>query len=292
MAFIGTTVNVEIFLGSRAFGMKFLGHVIVLHQLWSQNCSDLKWYLCPTLRLCGLLWRSPADSNQFSTLGSRLLWPQMWQPGRRCTMQKLDTALKRWFDVVIMFPTSFQLVFSIGSLDISGRADDHDEGRPLVSRSPLTLLKRVNSITRYMTFLRSKSITAPGVESGFYAFLNEQRDAGAPQSRLAAMVESVRFMEHVVGLTGVIDLLSRRCLRAAKLPTAGPQRQASPLTVGELVALHATLLDETEDVWDRNMAGAFFVLCLHPGPDGQICNTPIFCWQTLTNTCLSFWSFQ
>ena len=169
---------------------------------------------------------------------------------------KLDTAIKRWFDVVIMFPTSFQLVFQLAAL--TSLAEQMTMMRDVIgSRSPSTLLKRVNSITRYMTFLRSKGITAPGVESDFYAFLNEQRDAGAPLSRMAAVVESVRFMEHVLGLTGVIVLLSKRCLGAAKLPTAGPQRQASPLTVEELAALHDILLDETEDVWNRNMAGAF-----------------------------------
>ena len=38
------------------------------------------------------------------------------------------------------------------------------------SRSPLTLLKRVNSIARYMTFLQSRAIAATGVESDFYPF--------------------------------------------------------------------------------------------------------------------------
>ena len=169
---------------------------------------------------------------------------------------KLDTALKRWIDVVIMFPTTFELVFQLAAL--ATLAEQMTMMRDIIgSRSPLTLLKRVNSITRYMTFLRTRGITAPGVESDFYAFLNEQRDAGAPLSRMAAVVESIRFMEHVMGLTGVIDLLSKRCLGAAKLPTAGPQQQASPLKVEELATLHDILLDETEDVWNRNMAGAF-----------------------------------
>ena len=94
-----------------------------------------------------------------------------------------------------------------------------------------------------------------------------------------------------MGLTGVIDLLSRRCLGAAKLPTAGPQQQASPLTVGELVALHATLLDEKK-MYGTATWQELFCAVSTPGPDGQICNTPILCCQTLTNTCLSFWSFQ
>ena len=57
-----------------------------------------------------------------------------------------------------------------------------------------------------MTFLRTRKLTAPGTESDFYRFLNEQHAEGAPQSRLAAVVESVRFMEHVLGLEGVTEL--------------------------------------------------------------------------------------
>ena len=102
---------------------------------------------------------------------------------------KLDVALKRWFDVVIMFPVSFTLVTQLAELPALGEqmAMMLDV---LESRSPLTLLKGVNSITRYMTFLRSRSITAPGVESDLYAFFNGQRLEGAPQSRLASVIES------------------------------------------------------------------------------------------------------
>lgn len=83
---------------------------------------------------------------------------------------KLDTALKRWFDVVIMFPNSFQLVFQLA--DMQSVAEQMTMMRDVIgSRSPLTLLKRINSITRYMTFLRSKGITAPGVELDFCSFL-------------------------------------------------------------------------------------------------------------------------
>ena len=139
---------------------------------------------------------------------------------------KLDIALKHCFDVIVMFPASFQLVFQLSTM--TSVAEQITMMRDVIeSRSPLTLLKRVDSITRYMTFLRSKAIIAPGVESDFYPFLYEQRDAGAPQSRLAALVESVRFREHVIGLHGVVDLLSKRCLGAGKLPTAGPQQRVT-----------------------------------------------------------------
>lgn len=180
---------------------------------------------------------SPSSWQQVVLSSDVATWQEMHDA-------KLDIALKRWFDVIIMFPTSFQLVFQLSTT--TSVAEQMTMMRDVIgSRSPLTLLKRVNSITRYMTFLRSRAITAPGVESDFYSFLNEQRDAGAPQSRLAALVASVRFTEHVIGLHGVVDLLSKRCLGAAKLPTAGPQQQAAPLRVAELVALHDTLVDGT-----------------------------------------------
>ena len=70
----------------------------------------------------------------------------------------------------------------------------------------------------------------------------------------AALVFS---QEHVVGLEGLTELLSRRCLGAAKQTTTGPSRQASPLTVAELQVLHNVLADPDGDVWDRNMAGSF-----------------------------------
>ena len=188
-------------------------------------------------------WQQVVMASDFST------WQEIHEA-------KLDTALKRFFDVVIMFPTSYQLVSQLAALKTLG--EQMNTMRDVLgSKSPLTLLKRVNSITRYTSFLRARGIGAPGVESDFYAFLNEQRDAGAPQSRLASVVEAVRFLEHVLGLEGVSGLLSKRCLGAARLPTAGPQKQASPLTVDELKALHSILLDEDDTLWDRNMAGAF-----------------------------------
>ena len=180
---------------------------------------------------------------------------------RETSDAKMDTALKRWFDVVIHFPTSFQLVAQLA--EVTSVAEQLRVMKDVLgSKSPLTLLKRVNSIIRYTKFLQSKGITAPGSESDFYAFLNHERDAGAPQSRLAAVVESIRFLEHVLGFLGTTDLLSKRCLGAARQPSSGPQKQASPLTVMELGALHKILAAGDENIWDRNMAGAF-LCCLY-----------------------------
>ena len=221
MAHLGTIVNAEISMGAVAFGMIFLGNVIVLHQLCAQNWSDLKWYLCLTLHQsaagCG---KSRRLEPTFRNLGSRWLWPQMWQPGRRCMMQNLIQHLSVGLMWSSCFPQVSSWCFSWQALTISGRADDHDEGRHWFQVAVDAAEEgQFNYKIHDLSCVQRAIARAPGVESDFYAFLNEQRDAGAPQSRLAAMVESVRFMEHVVGLTGVIDLLSRRCLGAAKLPT-------------------------------------------------------------------------
>ena len=99
-----------------------------------------------------------------------------------------------------------------------------------------------------MTFLQKGGLTAPGSESDFYSFLNQQRDEGAPQSRLAAIVESIRFLEYVLGLEGAAAILSKRCLGAARQPSSGPQKQASPMQVIELRALHAVLINGDENI--------------------------------------------
>lgn len=147
-------------------------------------------------RLCTTpsFWQQVVLSSEVAT------WQEMHDA-------KLDIALKHWWDVIVMFPPSFQLVFQLSTM--TSVAEQIAMMRDVIeSRSPLTLLKRVDSITRYMTFLRSKAIIAPGVEFDFYSFL----------------YESVRFKEPVIGWHGLVDLLSKRSLGAGKLPTAGPQQ--------------------------------------------------------------------
>ena len=176
-----------------------------------------------------------------------------WQESHEA---KLDVALKRWHDVVILFPAKYPLVGQLG--ECATVADQLRVMKDVLgSKSPHTLLKRVNSFIRYLTFLQSKNVVAPGSETLFYAFLCEQRDLGAPQSRLAATVEAVRFVEHVLGFEITQDLLSRRCLGSAKMVGPGPNKQASPLKVEELKVLHAVLSSTDYDIWDRNMAGAY-----------------------------------
>ena len=73
---------------------------------------------------------------------------------REANDAKMDTALKRWFDVVILFPTSFQLVAQLAEMPTVGEQMRMMRD-VLGSKSPLTLLKRVNSIILYSVYLIS-----------------------------------------------------------------------------------------------------------------------------------------
>ena len=174
---------------------------------------------------------------------------------------KLDMALKRWYDVIICFPTSFQVVAQLAEFK-SVPEQLHMVRDILGFKSPLTLLKRANSMVRYLSYLREKNIVPPGQESTLYAFFLEQKESGAPQSRLASVVEAIRFSEHVVGLEIADVLLSKRCLGASRKKSDGPVKQAAPLTVAEMAALHQILADDEADLWDRVMSGSF-LMCVY-----------------------------
>lgn len=169
---------------------------------------------------------------------------------------KLDTAIKRWYDLVLRFPYGVAIKDQMALL-----AEVSDQLRVLrdvfATKSPLTLIKRANSLQRYVNFLDSQGTLFPGDEALLYKHFCTERDSGSPPSRLQSVVEAVRFVEHVMGVSQLgAELLSRRVLGAAKFQVAGPRRQASPFTVSELKVLHGILESDVEDLWDRVMAGS------------------------------------
>ena len=169
---------------------------------------------------------------------------------------KLDTALKRWYDLVLRFPMGIAIKDQLSLL-----AEVSDQLRVLrdvfATKSPLTLIKRANSLQRYVNFLDSRGMLFPGDEATLYQHFCAERQAGSPSSRLQSVVEALRFSEHVLGVSQLCaELLSKRVIGASKYQTPGPRRQAAPFTVKELKVLHSILQTDTEDVWDRVMAGA------------------------------------
>ena len=169
---------------------------------------------------------------------------------------KWEVALKRWFSMLSSFPADIGVTAQLGEIP--------DWGRQMgmlrdifAGRSPLTVLKRANSLQRYVTFLHSSRIPFPGSEKALYDFLVEQRLNGAPSSRLQAVIEALRFVQHVVGIDEVQGLTSsKRCVGATRHSKPGHRRQASPFTVNELETLHSILMCAEACCWDRLLCGA------------------------------------
>ena len=125
---------------------------------------------------------------------------------------KLDTAMKRWYDIVLRFP------LGIGIKDqMSLLADVPDQLRVLrdvfATKAPLTLIKRANSLQRYINFLDGQGMLFPGDEDALYRHFCLERESGSPSSRLQSVVEALRFTEHVLGVSQLsAELLSKRVL--------------------------------------------------------------------------------
>ena len=109
-----------------------------------------------------------------------------------------------------------------------------------------------------------------------------------PASRIQSIIQSLLFVQHVVGVQELESLTSsRRCLGVSGCRNTGPKRQADPFKVTDLVALHSVLLDSSRDSWDRCMAGMILLavysrsrwndlqqaesMLLDCGPDGVVC---------------------
>ena len=118
-------------------------------------------------------------------------------------------------------------------------------------KAPATLQKRANSFVRYVAHLNSLGLHFPGTEADLYAFLDRERVSGAAASRIQSIMQSLLFVQHVIGFPELASLTSsRRCLGVSGCRDNGPKRPADPFRVADLSALHAVLAD-----FSRDMAG-------------------------------------
>ena len=122
-------------------------------------------------------------------------------------------------------------------------------------KSPATLLKRSNSLSRLVNDLHAHNQEFPCSESELYDHLCRQRSEGAPSSRLKALLEAVTFVRHVFGCESLdFAVKSRRCMGAASSKTVETVKQAPPLTVEHLKCIHA-VLETDPDPWNVVFCG-------------------------------------
>ena len=208
---------------------------------------------------------------------------QTWKDKREADFQ---VALRRWHDVLILLPCSIVVVQQL--LHLKTTAERLRMLRDVFwKKAPSTLRKRVHSFLRFTSDLETRRIAFPGTETDFYSFLDGLRVAGAPASRIQSIIQSLLFVQHVVGVQELDPLTSsRRCLGVSGCRNTGPKRQADPFKVTDLVALHGVLADSSRDSWDRCMAGMILLavysrsrwndlqqaesMLLDCGPDGVV----------------------
>ena len=117
-----------------------------------------------------------------------------WQDQKEAKMQ---TALKRWLDVTLRFPDTIELKVMLQQ-QANVQAQLRLVRNLLWRKAPGTLLKRVNSLCRYMSFLGDAGIPFPGSEDVLYQFMVAQQLQSVPGTRLSGVMEALRFVEHVM----------------------------------------------------------------------------------------------
>ena len=173
---------------------------------------------------------------------------------------KMQVALKRWLEACLMMP------LAVGLRQLLDQQVDVQSQLRLMRnllwrKAPATLIKRVNSLFRYLNGLKEAHVDFPGSESDLYQFLLYQQDQNVSPSRLEGVLESLRFCQHVLDIPELAELTSsRRCAGAAASKRGGPKRQASPFTVAELQTLHRMVCSNEENLWDRIFAGSVLLM--------------------------------
>ena len=198
---------------------------------------------------CKKLRRTPPESwHHVVASGAE----QGWRDKREADFQ---VSLRRWHDVILGLPAHLIVVQQLSELRTV-----HERLRMLrdifAKKAPATLRKRVNSFVRFVAHLASRGIIFPGTESDFYFFLDAERNSGVPSSRIQSIIQSLLFVQHVIGVQDLEGLTSsRRCRGVSGGNSGGPKRQADPFRLVDLQALHSVLVDNSRDLWDRCMAG-------------------------------------
>ena len=129
-------------------------------------------------------------------------------------------------------------------------------------RAPVTIRKRGAAIMKICDYYSSQFLPKfPADELQFYKFLCNEIETGAPKSRLKGFYQAVVFCRHVLDMEELQPIISsKRCQGATADTEVVERKQASPLTVKELLLLH-DIVENSEDDWNALFAGAALLCC-------------------------------
>eukprot|EP00435_Cladocopium_sp_Y103_P070167 s38_g34.t1 len=123
-------------------------------------------------------------------------------------------------------------------------------------RSAATLIKRANSLLSFLRWCAKAGISVvnPFDESFVWQYFQSLRESGAPPTRADSALSAFRFARHILGFECLDETVkSRRLVGICELMLSGKRllRQALPLTVRQILRLHATLVCEDAHITDR-----------------------------------------
>ena len=177
--------------------------------------------------------------------------PQNWKEERDSLHQ---VAIFRWHSLLLSWHDDVDI-----SRALQLRPDKQSQLQVVVdvlyNKSPSTLMKRVRSLARVTNHCLDRGISFPCTEEQMYNFLCEERAAGAPPSRMKAILEACVFARHVLGVEQMEPIItSRRCSGTTATDINKVIQQSTPLTVDQLKRLHEVLTCDPE-IWNRTFAG-------------------------------------
>lgn len=192
-------------------------------------------------------------------------WVDIVRPGADIRWEeeceaKMQVALKRWLEACLIMPKAIVLRQLLDQqVDIQSQL--RLIRNLLWKKAPSTLVKRVNSLFRYLKHLQECGVDFPGTESDLYQFLILQQDAMVSSARLQGVIEALNFCQRVLDIPELSGLTcSRRCAGVAASQRGGVKRQAAPFKVEELLVLHRIVCSQDENLWDRIFSGSVLIM--------------------------------
>eukprot|EP00435_Cladocopium_sp_Y103_P015189 s176_g3.t1 len=174
---------------------------------------------------------------------------------------KWARALEKIFTIFTSCPGACPAGLTLNEQDMEG---NFEKIRHLCGfRSPNTVLKRADSLLKYIRWHRSfyyHRDPMPFKTDEISEYIWEKFQDKVSYSTLSSFAESVNFGVHVLGMKAAQQLLINQFSKgiidqaAAKRPG---RKQARPLTVKEIMFLEGCLRDSGLDVRDRFAAGVF-----------------------------------
>lgn len=175
-----------------------------------------------------------------------------WEEKREADMQK---SLFKWISIIRAWPEKWKIS---GELSACETTEETCEvlSHYFSGKAPATLVKRANSLIFIMERGHKLGYFFPFSEPDLYALLKTLRASGSKCSRLKGVLEALTLCRHTFSLDDMQDLTtSRRCFGAIASGPVEKAKQAAPLRVADLVALHE-ILEGAQDQWDKAMSGA------------------------------------